>query len=189
MRTTTIRTAAAAIAATAALVVAGLGGCAYTVPPWAPTATATLSPTAGNGVTGTVRFARSTGGRTLVTADVTGLRPDSEHGFHVHERGDCSAPDAASAGGHYNPANAPHGNPATLHRHAGDLPNLRADASGRATLTWLTSDLEVRAGASSVLGRSVIVHADRDDYLGQPAGNSGARLACGVIQPERSALR
>lgn len=163
------------------LAAAALTGCAGYAPPWAPRATAALSPTAGNTAAGTVEFAER-GGRTVVTATITGLRPNSEHGFHVHERGDCSSPDAESAGGHFNPSNAPHGHFASLNRHPGDLPNLRADAQGAATLRWESSELSVRGGAGSVINRSVIVHRDPDDYSSQPSGNSGARLACGVVR-------
>ena len=165
----------------ALLAAAVLSGCAGHAAPWAPRATAALSPTAGNNVAGTVEFAER-GGRTVVTATVTGLRPNSEHGIHVHERGDCSSPDGESAGGHFNPSNAPHGHFGRLDRHAGDLPNLRADAQGSATLRWESSELSVRAGPGSVINRSVIVHRDPDDYSSQPAGNSGPRLACGVVR-------
>jgi Cu-Zn family superoxide dismutase len=144
------------------------------------TATAHLRPTKGNPVAGTVTF-RESGNRVLVAADVSGLKPASEFGFHVHEKGDCSAPDAMSAGGHFNPGGKPHGHYGKEERHAGDLPNLRSDGDGLASFKFETSQLTVRPGPASVVGRAVVVHASPDDYTTQPAGNSGARVACGVI--------
>ena len=168
---------ATAIAAAAAL----LAACAQTpAAGGGATAVAEMKPTAGNAVAGTVRFEQS-GSKVVVTAAITGLKPSSEHGFHVHEKGDCSAPDATSAGGHFNPAGRPHGHHGKAERHAGDMPNLRADASGTARVTWETDLLSVGSGAADVIGRSVVIHRDPDDYASQPAGNSGPRLSCGVI--------
>lgn len=143
-------------------------------------ATTRLVPTAGNSVTGTVRFQQS-GSRVVITADISGLKPNAEHGFHVHEKGDCSAPDATSAGGHFNPGGKPHAHYGKAERHAGDMPNLKSDASGNAKYRWETDQLAVGSGAANVVGRGVVVHRDPDDYASQPAGNSGPRLACGVI--------
>lgn len=145
-----------------------------------PTAVAELKPTAGNRASGTVRFVQQ-GDKTVVMVVVSGLAPNSEHGLHVHEKGDCSAPDAMSAGGHFNPGGKPHGSFEHGERHAGDLPNLRADANGRANYLWQTDALSLGGGADSVIGRSVVVHRDPDDYTSQPAGNSGPRIACGVV--------
>jgi Cu-Zn family superoxide dismutase len=145
-----------------------------------PSATAQLKPTAGNTVAGSVRFEQA-GGKVVVTADITGLKPNAEHGLHVHEKGDCSAPDAMSAGGHFNPAGKPHAHYGKADRHAGDMPNLKADGAGAAKLRWESQLLAVGSGAADVVGRSVVVHRDPDDYASQPAGNSGPRLACGVI--------
>jgi len=168
---------ATAIAAAAAL----LAACAQTpAAGGGATAVAEMKPTAGNAVAGTVRFEQS-GSKVVVTAAITGLKPSSEHGFHVHEKGDCSAPDATSAGGHFNPAGRPHGHHGKAERHAGDMPNLRADASGTARVTWETDLLSVGSGSADVIGRSVVIHRDPDDYASQPAGNSGPRLSCGVI--------
>jgi Cu-Zn family superoxide dismutase len=150
-------------------------------PAGAPTiATAQMKPTAGNTATGTVQFEQK-GGKVVVTAAVSGLKPDSEHGFHVHEKGDCSAPDAMSAGGHFNPGGSPHGRYDKNERHAGDMPNLRADAAGTVRVMWETDQFSVASGEKAVIGRSVVIHRDPDDYASQPAGNSGPRLACGVI--------
>ena len=142
-------------------------------------ATAKLAPTAGNAAAGTVTFTRN-GDRVRVVAEVSGLTSGA-HGFHVHEKGDCSAPDATSAGGHFNPGSQPHGNPATGAHHAGDMPMLVADASGNATLDVTLSTIALGSGANSIVGRAVVVHKDPDDFKTQPAGNSGARVACGVI--------
>ena len=139
-----------------------------------------MKPTAGNTVSGTVRF-EQLGSKVIVTAAVSGLKANAEHGFHVHEKGDCSAADAMSAGGHFNPGGKPHGHHRKSERHAGDMPNLRADSSGVARVMWETDLLAVGAGAANVVGRAVVIHRDPDDYASQPAGNSGPRLACGVI--------
>jgi Cu-Zn family superoxide dismutase len=112
---------------------------------------------------------------------VTGLAPGS-HGFHIHEKGDCSAPDGTSAGGHFNPLGKPHAHPTVADRHAGDLPMLEADASGNATLTATIDLVTIGSGATDIVGRGVIVHKDPDDWKTQPTGNSGARVACGVIK-------
>ncbi|MEO6749014.1 MAG: superoxide dismutase family protein [Casimicrobiaceae bacterium] len=128
---------------------------------------------------GSVRFVQE-GDRVLVSTDVHNLPPDSVHGLHVHETGDCSAPDAMSAGGHFNPDHKPHG-PQQGPHHAGDLPSLRADANGVASVTFVVDDISVSAGPHSIVGKALIVDAGPDDYTTQPTGNSGARVACGVI--------
>lgn len=145
-------------------------------------AIAELQPTQGNKVRGTVRFLDE-GGKVRVIAEITGLTP-GEHGFHVHENGDCSAPDASSAGGHFNPTNQPHAARDAEARHIGDLGNLTADNSGRAQLDYVDSKLTLN-GPNSILGKAVIVHAGRDDLRSQPSGDSGARVACGTIELER----
>jgi len=154
-------------------------GCAA-VPPSGPAAVATVEPTQGNRAAGTVTFAQK-GDKVLVTAKLTGLAPGG-HGFHVHEKGDCIAPDGMSAGGHFNPLGKPHASPSTTDRHAGDMPLLVADASGNASLEAELDVIAVGGGATDVIGRSVVVHRDADDFSTQPAGNSGARVACGVIR-------
>jgi Cu-Zn family superoxide dismutase len=143
-------------------------------------AEAPLAPTQGNTASGNVRFAETEGGVT-VEARVTGLTPGG-HGFHLHEKGDCSAPDGTSAGAHFNPTGAPHGHPDKPGHHLGDLPMLMADSNGQATLTATVKGLSIGGDANTnIVGRAVIVHAAADDYATQPTGNSGARLACGVI--------
>lgn len=163
-----------------ALVVSSLAGCAgLEVPP--AQAHATLAPTRGQAVQGTVRFVQH-GDHVVVTAAVSGLKPGQEHGFHVHEKGDCSSGDGLSTGGHFNPTGAPHGPQGAAH-HAGDLPALKADARGQAEVTFHLDGVTLKEGApTSIVGRGLIVHAGPDDYATQPTGNSGARVACGVIQ-------
>ncbi|PPE66546.1 superoxide dismutase [Caldimonas caldifontis] len=148
-----------------------------------PTAVAAVQPTAGNTVQGRVMFHQQ-GDQVWVHARMQGLKPNAEHGFHIHEKGDCSAADGTSAGGHFNPTGQPHG-PQTGARHAGDLPNLRSDGSGRVDVRFTVSGLSIGSGPADIVGRGLIVHADPDDYKTQPTGNSGARLACGVIEAYR----
>jgi len=146
----------------------------------AQTATATVAPTAGNTAKGTVTFTQK-GDKVSVTAHLSGLSPGS-HGIHVHEKGDCSAPDAMSAGGHFNPAGKPHGAPDAPEHHAGDMPMLQADATGNASLTAELTGMSVGGGPADIVGKSIVVHKDADDYKTQPAGNSGPRVGCGAIQ-------
>lgn len=145
------------------------------------TATAALAPTQGNAVAGTLAFATVDGG-IRVTGEVSGLAPGSEHGFHVHETGDCSAPDGTSAGGHFNPGASDHGRVGQGTHHAGDSDNIVAGEQGTATVDTLLQGATLGDGAATdIIGKGVIVHADPDDYTSQPTGNAGARLACGVI--------
>lgn len=145
-----------------------------------PQAMADLQPTRGSFVIGTVTF-KQEGDLVIVTADVRGLPPNGEAGIHIHDKGDCSAPDGMSAGGHFNPLAKPHGHEGP-ERHAGDMPNLKADVTGRALYRVELDVMTVSDGPTAILGRSVIVHRDRDDYTTQPTGNSGPRMACGVIR-------
>lgn len=145
----------------------------------APSAEATLAPTQGSNASGHVRFTEVDDG-VSIEARVAGLTPGG-HGFHIHEKGDCSAPDATSAGGHFNPTGQPHGHPGKDDHHLGDLPMLTADASGQAMLSTVVKGLSIGSGDGNIVGRAVIVHAMPDDYTTQPTGNSGGRLACGVI--------
>ena len=141
-------------------------------------AIAVLHPTANSKVMGTITFTKS-GDELRVVADITGLTPGN-HGFHIHEFGDCSAPDASSAGLHFDPTKHHHGAPDVTDRHAGDLGNIEADASGKAHLDWSDKVMKL-SGEESIIGRSVIVHEKRDDLKTQPTGDSGGRLACGVV--------
>ncbi|MEX0774142.1 MAG: superoxide dismutase family protein [Phycisphaeraceae bacterium] len=142
-------------------------------------AIATVHPTEGNKVTGVVRFTETAGGVKIV-ADLDGLEPNTRHGFHIHEYGDCSASDASSAGSHYDPAHTQqHGRPFEGGVHAGDMGNIEADARGRAHLELTLGHITL-TGNNPILGRSVIVHEKPDDF-GQPVGNAGGRIGCGVI--------
>jgi len=142
-------------------------------------AIAVLHSTQGNKAQGTVRFTQE-GNSVKVVADVEGLNPNQKHAIHVHEFGDCSSPDGMSTGGHYNPEKHEHGLPDKAMRHAGDFGNLEADASGKAHLELTVNNISVAGTKDPVLGRAVIVHAKVDDG-GQPVGNAGGRIACGVI--------
>lgn len=129
--------------------------------------------------------------------DATGLAP-GQHGFHIHSHGECApGPDAATgrlvpfgaAGGHFDPGNTRnHGHPgdAKTVAHAGELPNLTADGSGKASLHYLNTQVTLSPGPASVMGRTLIVHADPDDYQTDPAGNSGGRVLCGIIEPAQA---
>ncbi len=161
-------------------VAVALAGC-QSVPPDAPRATANLQPTQGSQTSGTVTFTQLRD-KVRVHAVVTGLKPNQEHGYHIHEAGDCSSGDGMSAKGHFNPYGKAHGHHGTAERHAGDMPNLRADASGRAEANFELDVVTVSPGPASVVGRGLIVHVQPDDYKSQPVGNAGARLACAVIR-------
>ncbi|MCO5166519.1 MAG: superoxide dismutase family protein [Planctomycetes bacterium] len=149
------------------------------VAPAVTSAVCVISPTRGNDCRGVVRFSLVGPDAVRVTAEVTGLRPNQAHGFHIHEYGDLRAPDATSAGGHFDPHGRPHGGPHDAQRHAGDLGNLVADEHGVARLDLTVSGLTL--GEGGALGRAVIVHADPDDLRSQPTGGAGARIGAGVI--------
>ena len=146
------------------------------------TATATLQPAKDKKVSGTVTFTEKDGS-VEVAVDIQGLTP-GPHGFHVHEKGDCSAPDFSSAGGHFNPQGHPHGPPDAPadKRHAGDFGNLTADESGNAKTTLTMEGVTLAEGESSVVGKAVVVHEKADDLKSQPSGDAGGRVACGVIE-------
>jgi Cu-Zn family superoxide dismutase len=163
-----------------ALGAVALAAC-QSMPADAPNATADLEPTRGNKASGTVDFYQ-VGDKVRVIGTVNGLVPGREHGFHIHEAGDCSSGDGMSAKGHFNPLGKPHGNPGTPERHAGDMLALNADSDGTAKIDALVDVMTVAPGPTSIIGRGLIVHADPDDYTTQPTGNSGARIACAVIQ-------
>ena len=144
----------------------------------AQSATAVLAPTEGNQAQGSVHFTQERNG-VRVVAHLSGLTP-GKHGFHIHEHGDCSAPDAGSAGDHYNPTAMPHGGPDSAQHHLGDLGNLEANNRGEAQLDRVFPYLSLE-GQHSIIGRALIVHGGADDLTSQPSGNAGARVACGVI--------
>ncbi len=144
-------------------------------------AVAEMAPTEGNSVSGTVVFMQGDDGL-QVSVDLTGLEAGTSHGFHVHETGDCSAADGTSAGGHYNPEGHDHALPDAATRHAGDMGNVTADDDGKVQTTLEFSNITI-GGPNPIEGRAVILHASPDDG-GQPTGNAGARIACGVITLE-----
>ena len=143
---------------------------------------ARLEPTKGSSVSGVVQFFPRGDGSVQVKGSVQGLAPNSVHGFHIHEKGDCSSGDGLSAGGHFNPGQQAHGKFDGAVHHAGDLPSLTADAQGTATIDFTSRSIALDRGPSGILGRGLIVHNDPDDYTTQPTGNSGARVACAVIE-------
>lgn len=146
-----------------------------------PYAEAQLQAAPNGKVWGRVTF-HEADGKTYIRADINGLPGNQQFGFHVHEKGDCSAPDFMSAAGHFNPQGKPHGDHKTEQAHAGDMPNLSSNGEGVAVLSYTTGVLTVAPGPNSVVGRAVVVHQNPDDYKSQPAGNAGPRIACGVIK-------
>ena len=145
-----------------------------------PTATALLTPTKGNSSSGNVTFVQQ-GDKVAVEGKISGLKPNAEHGFHVHEKGDCSSGDGMSTGGHFNPTTKSHGAHGQGEHHAGDLISLKADSAGVANFKFTSNSISVGTGVTNVVGRGLIVHRDPDDYKTQPTGNAGPRLACAVI--------
>jgi Cu-Zn family superoxide dismutase len=150
------------------------------VPP-VTVARAELSPTEGNEARGTVTFVDD-GEALVLDVTMTGLTP-GPHGIHVHEFGDCSAPDASSAGEHLNPRNAPHGGPMSSRdeRHPGDLGNIIADDEGNVRIKLRDTVLGSEPDFAYV-GHALLVHASADDLSSQPSGNSGDPVSCGVIE-------
>ncbi len=141
---------------------------------------AVVRPTQGNDCRGVVRFTQEGADAVKIVADIEGLKPNSKHGFHIHQFGDCSAPNGKSAGGHYNPEGHAHGRSSDSKHHAGDLGNLQADDRGKASYEQMILGITIAGGKNPILGRGVIVHAKSDDF-GQPTGNAGSRIGCGVI--------
>ena len=145
-------------------------------------ATAALQPTKGSKAFGEATF-EQVGNKVRVIVFAQGLRPEREHGFHIHEAGDCSSGDGMSTKGHFNPHGKPHGDPKLAERHAGDLPALNAGKDGRAKIDVEMDVITLTPGPANIVGKGIIIHADPDDYKTQPTGNAGARIACGVIKP------
>ena len=145
-----------------------------------PKAHATIEARSGSTLEGHATFTEVAGG-VLVEIEVHKVSP-GYHAVHVHEKGDCSAADGASAGGHFNPESKNHGSPHVEDHHAGDLGSMLVDAKGDGHHVILMPDLTVRPGPSSVVGRAIIVHEKIDDLVTQPTGNAGGRIGCGVIK-------
>ncbi|WP_369978352.1 superoxide dismutase family protein [Xanthomonas bundabergensis] len=183
-----------AIVGSALLILAGCSSAPPAAPPPPPKAPplpvsgtaqqaqAVLAPASGSLVSGKLSLVTAPGG-VRITGTLGGLQPNRGFAFHVHERGDCSAADASSAGGHFNPLGAPHGRAGSGPHHAGDMDNLSANADGVAQVDVLLHGVVLGGGAANdIAGRALVAHADADDYRSQPAGNAGARVACGVIR-------
>lgn len=143
-------------------------------------AEAEILPTEGQTTGGLVKLTRTDDG-VRIEGTVTGLTPGL-HGFHIHEKGDCSAPDATSAGGHFEPADDPHGAPEDPpdQHHLGDFGNITAGENGEAPVNITDPELRM-SGPDTIIGKAIIVHAGEDDLVSQPSGNAGARVGCGVI--------
>jgi Cu-Zn family superoxide dismutase len=142
-------------------------------------AVAVMVPTKGNAVTGTLWFDETPDGL-HIHGTISGLEPNSAHGFHVHEYGDLTKDDGTAAGGHFNPTHEKvHGGPGAMPHMAGELGNVKADATGTATVDLTTKEMSVSDGDDAIIGRSIIVHAKEDDLT--PTANPGARISVGVI--------
>jgi Cu-Zn family superoxide dismutase len=132
-------------------------------------------------VLGTATFVENNGMVTLV-AKLTGLTP-GVHAIHIHEKSDCSAADGSSAGGHWNPTFKKHGKLGEGEAHKGDIGNFIADEKGNGTITFTTNEWGIGSAdeTKNIIGKGLIVHQGADDYVSQPAGNAGARVACSAI--------
>ncbi|HEX9160253.1 MAG TPA: superoxide dismutase family protein [Thermoanaerobaculia bacterium] len=144
-----------------------------------PMAMAMLTPISGSTAKGMVHFQELADGSVDVTADLQRV-PPGVHGFHVHDKGDCSD-NGNAAGGHFNPMNMQHAGPDAQSHHAGDFGNVTADANGEVHAQFNTRAITVGPGPLSVVGRSIVLHANPDDLTTQPSGNSGPRISCGII--------
>ena len=174
----TIGRTAPACFAVAALIWAG---CASAKAPDGPTAKATLESKSGSAVNGTATFTELPTGGVRMRVHIEHASPGT-HGLHIHEKGDCSDPEAKNAGGHFNPGGMPHAGPKETKRHAGDFGNIEIKADGTGDLDITSDMLTVKPGPNSVVGRGVVFHEKADDLTTQPTGNAGGRFACGVIQ-------
>jgi len=148
--------------------------------PEGKTATADIEGRSGEYMKGTAVF-EERDGKINVTIEISGVT-EGEHGLHIHENGDCSAPDASSAGGHFNPVISDHGAPSDATHHAGDLGNITIGKDGSGTLELSVEGITLGEGPTSIIGRAVVLHAKRDDLETQPSGASGPRIGCGVIR-------
>jgi len=167
-------------AVTAAAALAWASACASSNAS-APTARTTIESRSGSKVTGRAVFTQLPSGQTKAEVWIENATPGI-HGLHIHEKGDCSAPDGTSAGGHFNSAGNPHAAPADKARHNGDFGNIEIGADGKGHLAMTSDLLTVTPGPNSVVGKAVIFHEKADDLKTQPTGAAGARFGCGVIQ-------
>ncbi len=146
-------------------------------------ATATISPTSENRVTGTATFTQN-GYQITLAIEIQNASPGL-HGVHIHEKGDCSAPDGTSAGGHWNPTGVAHGKWGVGEFHLGDIGNIDVGQDGTGTIELTTELWELDTGSDTdVVGKGIIVHAGADDFTSQPSGAAGARIGCGVVLAE-----
>lgn len=142
----------------------------------ATSAVCVIGPTEGHKANGVLTLTQTPEG-VQVAGEIKGLKP-GEHGFHIHEFGDLRSPDGTALGGHYNPKSMPHAGPHDKMRHEGDLGNIKANGEGIAQVNVLAEGLKLHF----IIGRSIVVHADVDDFKTQkPPGNAGARVGVGVI--------
>jgi superoxide dismutase, Cu-Zn family len=151
-------------------------------PEQARTAMARLQFAEGIAGEGTVTFTETPQG-VQVAVHLTGVNP-GRHGIHLHENGECELPDFESAGDHFAPEGHPHGGPQSPQHHAGDFGNIEVGDDGVGHLELTSTTLTLDDGPNSAMGRAVVLHADEDDLTSQPAGNSGARIACGVVEAD-----
>ena len=142
-------------------------------------AAAAIEGRSGSTLSGTAEFMMH-GDQMMVSVSVKGA-PPGVHAVHIHEKGDCSAPDATSAGGHFNPGGHQHGAPDAKEHHAGDLGNMTVAADGTGSIMVHSGELSLE-GPNSIIGRAIIVHEKSDDFVTQPTGNAGGRIGCGVIK-------
>lgn len=146
------------------------------------TAKAVMEPASGSNVTGEANFTDEGNGKVRFELMVENLTP-GEHAVHIHEKGDCSAEDASSAGGHWNPTMKPHGKRGEGAYHKGDIGNMTVGEDGKGTMNVTVDGWSIGGpDSTNVVGKSVIVHEKADDFTSQPAGNAGARISCGVIK-------
>ena len=147
------------------------------------TAKATMEPASGSQVSGEAKFTQEAENRVRFQLSVSNLPPGGEHAVHLHEKGDCSAEDASSAGGHWNPTMKPHGRRGQGAYHKGDVGNMTADSNGKAELDLVIEGWTIGgADSTNILEKAVIIHAKPDDFTSQPSGNAGDRISCGVIK-------
>jgi superoxide dismutase, Cu-Zn family len=156
-----------------------LAACAAPQQSTGPTATSTLRPTSGSQVQGHLTFTQIGPNRVRVAGELSGHQPGPK-GFHIHEIGDCSASDAMSAGGHFNPMKAKHGS-SPVTGHAGDMGNVIFDDAGTVKISMIIEGVSISRTPTGIIGRAVVVHAQPDDLQTDPTGNAGGRAACGVI--------
>jgi superoxide dismutase, Cu-Zn family len=164
------------------LIFLALAACQSTKPeesaaPHVSKAIAVLTPSKSSTIQGTVTFSEENGS-VMISATLTGLTP-GKHGFHIHEWGNINCSDGMCTGSHYNPTGSKHGDADATERHIGDMGNIEADANGNATFQRTDSVLALN-GSHSVIGHAVVLHENQDDFS-QPTGNSGGRVAYGVI--------